>query len=258
MPESKGYYSVNGSGAVVTTAIHTGHAMRSTLAAYSKLTAAERLREEDPYTDLLASVCSSRIIATHSRFEVDLNRPRERAVYRSSADAWGLDLWQTDLPQEEIALSLALYERFYDTLDGMIREKLRSYRRVVVLDIHSYNHRRGGERAPFDDPVANPEIIIGTGTMPERSRWHQEIEAVHTQLREAVIAGRYLDVRENVKFSGGYMAQWLHSRYPESVCCISLEFKKIFMNEWSGRADTRILHEIKEVMAKTVNFLETI
>ena len=32
--------------------------------------------------------------ARRSRFEVDLNRPREEAVYRVPEDCWGLDVWR--------------------------------------------------------------------------------------------------------------------------------------------------------------------
>jgi hypothetical protein len=37
-------------------------------------------------------VAPTHIIVTRSRFEVDLNRPRDKAVYRCAADAWNLDV----------------------------------------------------------------------------------------------------------------------------------------------------------------------
>lgn len=251
-------YMVEGDTAVVATAIHAGHEMRTSLKERSLLTEAQRLQEEDPYTDIFASTASTRIIATHSRFQVDLNRPRERAVYRVPEDAWGLDLWKEPLPTEEIERSLQAYDTFYANLKALLDRKVKAHEQVIVFDIHSYNHRRQGERAPFDDPLENPEIIIGTGTMSDRNRWKEVIMSVTDRLQNALIMGRYLDVRENVKFQGGEMARWIHTHYPDQVCCLSLEFKKIFMNEWNGVGQMAVIHEIKEVLNEIESFLETI
>ena len=50
--------------------------------------------------------------------------------------------------------------------------------------------------------------------------------------------GRPVDVRANVRYpGGGYFPEWLFRRYPESACVISLEYKKVFMNEWTSLAD---------------------
>ena len=34
------------------------------------------------------------VSVTRSRFEADLNRPRDRAVYLTPADAWGHQVWR--------------------------------------------------------------------------------------------------------------------------------------------------------------------
>ena len=50
--------------------------------------------------------------------------------------------------------------------------------------------------------------------------------------------GRRLDVRENVAFQGkGEQTRFVHQRYPGQGCAIALEFKKFFMDEWSGEPD---------------------
>jgi len=249
---------MEGNGAVIATAVHAGHEMRASLQGKSRLNSMQRLREEDPFTDIFASAVSCHIIATQSRFQVDLNRPRERAVYKVAEDAWGLELWKAPLPAEEVDCSLQEYDAFYATLKEMLDQQLKTHTQIIVFDIHSYNHRRMGERAPFDDPVQNPEINIGTGTMVNRERWQKVINSVSDRLRNAVIMGRFLDVRENVKFQGGEMARWIHMHYPETVCCLSLEFKKFFMNEWNGEGDMVVIHEIKEVIGEIADYLETI
>jgi len=258
MPREEIFSIIEGKGAVIATAIHTGHGMRASLQGRSKLTSMQQLREEDPFTDIFASAVSSRIIATQSRFQIDFNRPRERAVYRVPEDAWGLELWKAPLPSEEVDCSLQEYDAFYAALKEMLDQKLKTHKQIVVLDIHSYNHRRRGEREPFDDPMQNPEINIGTGTMSDRGKWQESIALVTDRLKDAVVMGRHLDVRENIKFQGGEMAQWIHTHYPKTVCCISLEFKKFFMNEWNGKGEMTAINEIKEVIGEIADFLETI
>ena len=68
-------------GPVIATAIHDGHAIRPALQPRVALPADQRLREEDPLTGLLTSVGDVRIQVPTSRFELDLNRPRDGAVY---------------------------------------------------------------------------------------------------------------------------------------------------------------------------------
>ena len=87
-----------GDGPLVATAVHDGHRVRDNLLALMKLDDAGRLREEDPFTAHWTTVAPTRVIGLHSRFEVDLNRPRDKAVYRSPEDAWGLDVWSGPLP----------------------------------------------------------------------------------------------------------------------------------------------------------------
>lgn len=54
-----------------------------------------------------------------------------------------------------------------------------------------------------------------------------------------------VDVRENVRFRGGWFPEWLHTKYPDKVCVLALEFKKFFMDEWSGTANIAALEELR-------------
>jgi len=76
-----------GTGPLIATAIHDGHALRDDIMRYMALSDAERLREEDPFTGRWTQLAPTRVVGTRSRFEVDLNRPREQAVYRTPAAA---------------------------------------------------------------------------------------------------------------------------------------------------------------------------
>lgn len=76
---------------LVATAIHAGHDIRPEVSSLLTLDEAARLREEDPFTDRIAACADSRVLVFRSRFEVDLNRGRDDAVYRTPDDCWGLD-----------------------------------------------------------------------------------------------------------------------------------------------------------------------
>lgn len=222
------------SGPLVAVALHSGHYVRPEVEAALALSPSERLREEDPFTDGWTSIGDWRIVALRSRFEVDLNRPRDQAVYRGPEDAWGLHVWKDAPSRSLVDRSLELHDAFYAGLEGLFERLEREHGTFLVLDLHAYNHRREGPSAPPADPQANPEINIGTGTM-DRHRWEHERTLFMNTLRAPRSDGRRFDVRENVRFFGGHLAGWVHSRFPRTGCVLAVEVKKFFMDEWTGR-----------------------
>jgi hypothetical protein len=228
-----------GNGPLVAVAIHDGHDLRAEVEALMALDEAVRRREEDPDTGRWTEVAPNRLVALRSRFEVDLNRPRETAVYRGPADAWGLEVWRSPLPEELVARSLAEHDAFYDALRRLLDRVGEREGRFAVLDLHSYNHRRAGPDGPPADPAANPQINVGTGSM-DRSRWGRLVDRFMDDLRRYPFPGGALDVRENVKFYGRELARFVHTNYPETGCALAVEVKKFFMDEWSGELDERL------------------
>jgi len=219
------------------TALHSGHYIRTEIAQIMALDEAIRLREEDPYTDEIAEVVGNRIIPLRSRFEVDLNRPREKSIYLSPEDAWGLDVWQQPPSKNMIEQSLKEYDKFYLEAFQQLKQLEKLYGHFVVFDLHSYNHYREGPKSPAADPDNNPDVNIGTGTM-NRKKWAPLVERFITDLSAYNYKGRHLDVRENIKFLGRQFATWVHTNFPETGCVLSIEFKKIFMDEWTGALNT--------------------
>ncbi|MDQ3914447.1 MAG: N-formylglutamate amidohydrolase [Actinomycetota bacterium] len=237
---------VRGEGPVVATAIHNGHDMRSDLAELVLLREDERRREEDPYTDVLTEVAPTRIVVRRSRFEIDLNRDRDEAICVVPEDCWDLRVWKEPLADELLHESRALYERFYRDFEALLADVERGHGRFVVLDLHSYNHRRAGPHAPPADLAENPEVNVGTGSM-DRRRWGRLVDRFIADLSR-----RGLDVRENVKFRGRRMARFVHETFPETGCCLAVEFKKTFMDEHTGDVDHPRLQELKEALASTL------
>jgi N-formylglutamate amidohydrolase len=233
-------------------AIHDGHNVRADVEKYLAIDEFVRLHEEDPCTGYCTDVSENRLISNISRFQVDFNRPRSGAIYREPSQSWGLKVWKDHVPHEVWDRSRHEYDEFYKLLGRMVNEFLQAYGFLVIYDIHSYNYKRKN-RSGEDDPVLNPEINIGTGTM-DRNLWAPVVDGFIGQLKQSDYFGKHRDVRENIKFKGGYLAEWAHLHFPERVCVLSIELKKIFMDEWTGAVDFIQLKEIKKALKETIPF----
>ncbi|MFL6089240.1 MAG: N-formylglutamate amidohydrolase [Aeromicrobium sp.] len=234
---------------VLATAIHAGHDVRPEVAEVLGLDDASRRREEDPHTDLLAASADFRLVSYRSRFEVDLNRPREKAVYRTAEDAWGLQVWRSEPPPDLIDRSLAIHDQFYAALAAHL-DQLAATGPFVVFDVHSYNHRRGGPDAPPAPLLGNPDVNVGTGSM--RPRWRPVVDALMGAFGRFDVGGSALDVRENVAFRGGDLARWVHTHYPSTGCALAIEFKKTFMDEWTGDVDEARLDQLASALRQAI------
>lgn len=215
----------------------------------------DRRREEDPYTDRLLGVGDIRISVDVSRFEVDLNREREEAVYRVPDDSWGLEVWN-GVPDDAIVEgSLAVYDEFYDALAELFDE-LAVDGPFVVYDLHSYNHRRAGPDADPDPAVDNPDVNVGTGSL-DRERFGPVVDAFIATFSACEVDGATPDVRENIRFRGGAIGRWAHNRYPRTACVLSIEFKKTFMDEWTDSLDDVHLAALDHALRSTAPAVRT-
>lgn len=246
-------------GSLIAAAIHAGHELRPALAALTALDEETRLREEDPFTDGWLELAPNRIAVSASRFEVDLNRPRETAVYLGPDQAWGMEPWREPLPPALIAASLERWDRFHRAVERLVGEVVEREGAALLIDLHSYCHRRAGPGAPPDDPDLNPEINLGTESV-DRRRHAAAIEAFAARLRDFDFDfdfdGRGLDVRENVRFRGGHFPRRLNARFGGRACAIAVEVKKIFMDEWTGRLDRRAHRLLGEALADAARAAE--
>lgn len=248
---SKWLTVTDGQEPIVATALHDGHELRPEVAALISLSDSNRLREEDPFTAIWATVVDTRLVPSHSRFEVDLNRRRDKAIYLRPEDAWGLRVWRRKPSNKFLAESLKQYDYFYTEMRRVLTQIQERYGRFVVLDLHSYNHRRAGPDAPPQSPEKNPEVNVGTGFM-DRERWGRLVDRFIADLKDFDFLGRQLDVRENVRFKGGYLAKWVHENFPTSGCCLAIEFKKFFMDEWTGEPVDEELEAIPQALEATL------
>ncbi len=225
--------------------------MREDVAALLALDDAARRREEDPFTDRWTRVAPTRIVGRRSRFEVDLNRPREKAVYRTPEDAWGLEVWNEEPPPPLVARSLAEHDLFYAELQELLSGIEARHGHFVLFDIHSYNHRRAGPGEVPAEAAGNPQVNLGTRSLDRRS-WAGVVDRFLADLESYPFPGGQLDVRENVRFGGGHLPRWVHRAFPQTGCVLAIEVKKFFMDEWTGEGDEALIAAVGDALAAAV------
>lgn len=256
-PGTDNWWTVHrGLSPVLATAIHNGHAVRPAIARLMAISESDRLREEDPFTEFAGRDVPNRIIFHRSRFEIDLNRPRNAAIYLSPEQAWGMDIWNEKPGPDLMNDTLSIYDAYYSMLRHNLRQLEQHHGRFVVLDIHSYNHRRNGPGSVPSDSKSAPEINIGTYSM-DRHRWAHVIEPFMDKLSRFKFGNRRMDVRENIAFEGkGEQTRFIHEAFPRTGCAIAIEFKKFFMDEWTGLPDRRALVAMRAMIRSTLPILE--
>lgn len=243
---------IEGSSPIVAAALHEGHELRPDVEEMVGVPATDRRREEDPGTGWLTGIAPTRIIGHRSRFECDLNRPPDQAIALDPTDSWGLQIWKGRPRPEIVRGSQFLHAAFYTTLRDLFGRIEARHGRFAVLDMHAYNYRRGGPGTGPDDPATHPDVNVGTRSV-DRKRWGHLVDRFMADLSAHPLG---LDVRENVKFKGRYLAAWTQLTFPDSGCCLALEFKKTFMDEWTGEIDHDRLGRLADALSSTLPGIE--
>lgn len=232
-------------------AIHNGHQIMRDVQPHLSIDEFARLHEEDPYTEFLADIASNTIVNHSSRFEVDINRPKDRAIYKKPEWAWGLKVYKDKVPDGMYQDIYQNYDEFYYWLKQITDQLIERHGYFIIYDIHTYNFRRKGPGKQEANPEENPEINIGTGRWGTQN-WREVSEKFCQMLSSYQYLGRSLDVRENVKFKGGFLSEWIYNQYGNNAFVLAIEFKKFFMDEWSGAVDILQLKELRNAIAGTV------
>jgi hypothetical protein len=247
-----------GDSPVVGTAIHEGHALPPGFAASMAITAEQRRREEDPFTEAFIRDVPNRIVVHQSRFAVDLNRAREAAIYLEPEQSWGVRVFAQPPGPELLGRALRIHDDYYASLHAFLAQIEAQFGRFVLLDVHSYNHRRDGPDAPPAGADLTPQVNIGTFSM-DRRRWAHVVNPFMQRLRAFEFRGAPVDVRENVAFQGrGEQARFVHAEFPRTGCAIAVEFKKVFMDEWTGEPDAEAIDAVRAMVRSTLPLLEDI
>ncbi len=201
-------------------AVHDGHQFRKELWENCLHTEYDRWFEEDPATKEMIKNHPIVIAGCDSRFEYDLNRDPENAVYN---DAWGKKLWKSPLTQSQKEKSLQKHANFYKVVNCLITKLEELHRAVVVYDIHSYNWKRWDREVPV--------INLGTKNI-DNHRYGDMVENWRASLS-------LLQLPYNIKatskindtFQGnGYFLKYITQHFGYTLV-LATEFKKIYCDE---------------------------
>src|SRR5690606_15869040 len=118
-------------------AIHDGQQIDPFIDPYINLKEDERLREEDPFTAVMAELPMNQFIVGSSRFQLDLNRKLQDSVYLRPDQAWGLEVWK-DSRSEEHTSELQSRENLVCRLLLEKKKKSTSSRSPHALHIPHY------------------------------------------------------------------------------------------------------------------------
>lgn len=201
-------------------AVHDGHQFRRELWDLCIHTEYERWFEEDPATKEMVHTHPIVIAGMDSRFEYDLNRVPESAIYE---DAWGKQLWHEPLPETMKEKSLQKHENFYKVVHALIAKLEEKFGVCVVYDMHSYNWKR------WDREV--PTFNLGTGNV-DNERFGNIIEAWRKVLSEIQLPHNIVSSSKiNDTFQGnGYFLKYITSHFNNTLV-LATEVKKIYCDE---------------------------
>ncbi|MGB1074680.1 MAG: flavohemoglobin expression-modulating QEGLA motif protein [Flavobacteriales bacterium] len=224
----------------ICTAIHAGGRMRHELQLKCALDDFERWQEEDPDTDTFINALPIAVIGTDSRYEYDLNRPPDQAVYE---EAWGKKVWSRSLTKAEKQRSISRHERFYKVVHELVSAIAKRFGSCVVYDIHSYNWRR------WDRPV--PTWNIGSHNLDVR--WSDEVNSFSKCLSNQPLPHDISsECAVNDVFQGrGYNLASISKQFP-NVLVLATEVAKIYCNEETGERYPAIVRGVQSALKQAI------
>lgn len=221
-------------------AIHNGHQLRKELQKKCALNDFERWYEEDPETSTFISSLPIVIAANDSRYEYDLNRKPEIAIYE---EAWGKKVWKEPITSDEKDYSTQKHYNFYKVVHALISKLESKFNSVVIYDVHSYNFKRYENETPL--------FNLGTENL-DHKKYSKYINYWLKELRKISIPGIETTVEENGPFKGkGYLLEYITKNFENSLV-FATEIKKEYCNEETGEIFPLVIDELTEQFKKAV------
>ena len=201
-------------------AIHNGHQFRDELLNYCLHSEYDRWYEEDPETKAMIKSHPIVLAGLDSRFEYDLNRAPETAVYQ---DAWGKQLWKKELPLKLKQKSIQKHKAFYKVVDTLIAKIEDKFGCCIVYDMHSYNWKRWSREVPTWN--------LGTANI-DNNRFRIEIESWRAFLEKMQLPkGIVSSSKINDTFQGnGYFLKHISRKFNNTLV-LATEIAKVYCDE---------------------------
>jgi len=218
----------------VCAAIHNGHQFRKELWGNCLHTEYDRWYEEDPETKNMIASHPILIAACDSRFEYDLNRPPEEAVFET---AWGKQLWKSPLPETQREKSLNKHEAFYMVTHALIETIETKYGLAIVYDMHSYNWKR------WDREV--PTWNLGTSNV-DNERFGDDIEAWRKSLSEIQLPNgiKSTALINDTFFGNGYFLKFITNSFKNTLV-LATEIAKVYCDEYKQVIFPEVVYSVE-------------
>lgn len=222
-------------------AVHDGHQFRKSLWENCLHSEYDRWYEEDPCTKEMVQAHPIVVAGCDSRFEYDLNRTPETAIY---SDAWGKKLWKRPLPKVEIEHSLSKHAKFYKVVHALVKKIEEKYGKAIVFDIHSYNWKRWHR----DVPVWN----LGTANI-NNARYGVMAESWREKLGGMELPnGLKSTSKINDTFQGnGYFLKYITKNF-DNVLVLATEISKVYCDELSGTIYPEVVRSVEKQLKEII------
>lgn len=223
----------------VCAAVHNGHQFRNALWDKCLHSEYDRWYEEDPKTKKMINSQPIVIAGRDSRFEYDLNRDPDNAIYE---DAWGKQLWKEPLTAEEKSESLEKHQNFYKVVHALIKTLELKFGCSIVYDMHSYNWKR------WDREV--PTWNLGTSNI-DNDKYRKTVEAWRNQLAKINLPHAIpTTAKINDTFQGnGYFLKFITNNFNNTLV-LATEVAKIYCDEQGQIIYPEVVDAIKKGLEK--------
>ena len=225
----------------VCAAVHDGHQFRKELWDNCLHTEYDRWFEEDPCTKQMVKTHPIVIAGCDSRFEYDLNRDPEYAIYE---DAWGKKLWKEPLSSEQHDLSLDKHATFYVVVHALIKKLEEKFGHIIVYDMHSYNWKRWDREVPV--------INLGTSNI-DNNKYGDIAESWRESLSGLELPHKINSTSKiNDTFHGnGYFLKFITQNFKQTLV-LATEFKKIYCDEYQEILFPEVVHAIEQQLQQKI------
>ncbi len=216
-------------------AVHDGDQFRKDLWDNCLHSQYERWYEEDPETKNMVISHPILIAGRDSRFEYDLNRIPEEAVFET---AWGKQLWKNSLPVKEKEISLAKHTAFFKVTHALIEKIEAKFGVAIIYDMHSYNWQR------WDREV--PTWNLGTSNV-DNERFREDIEAWRQSLSEIKLPYGIRSTADinNTFFGNGYFLKYITKNFKNTLV-LATEIAKVYCDELSQVIYPEVVAAVEE------------
>ncbi len=216
-------------------AVHDGHQFRKELWDNCLHTDYDRWYEEDPATKYIVQNHPIVIAGCDSRFEYDLNRAPEAAIYE---DAWGKELWKKSLKSDVKDRSLEKHHNFYQVVHALVSKIESKYGVAIVYDIHSYNWRRWDREVPVIN--LGTKNIDSTRYASFADSWCATLSGIKLPHNIQTTSGI------NDTFQGnGYFLKYITQNFKNTLV-LATEFSKIYCHELQYIMYPEVVHAIQQ------------